>query len=166
MISHISHTNNKIPPQRIGVAVRDLVILGGGGRGEENLQCSHSQNHHHRRLDPPLHLNRPNQNRRQNRQRQIRHNRHSRKKETDGAVEPRIAHARAGPPQRIDGVADVTNGDNKDDGRAKLQRDEPPQRPGESAAPVGDADQTDTDAALDGDSAGCVKEFGNVKELF
>lgn len=63
-------------------------------------------------------------------------------------------------------MTDIANGDNEDDGRAELQRDEAPQRVGEAAAAIGDADQTDTDTALDGDSAGCVKEFGNVKELF
>lgn len=63
-------------------------------------------------------------------------------------------------------MTDITNGDNEDDGRAELQRDEAPQRPCESSAAVGDADQTDADTALDGDSASCVKEFGNVEELF
>lgn len=37
-------------------------------------------------------------------------------------------------------MTDVANGDNKDDGGAELQRDEAPQRPGEPAAAIGDAD--------------------------
>lgn len=37
-------------------------------------------------------------------------------------------------------MTDVANGDNEDDGRAELQRDEAPQRPGKAAAAIRDAD--------------------------
>lgn len=62
-------------------------------------------------------------------------------------------------------MADVANGHDEDDGRAELQRHQAPEGPGESAASIGNAHQTDADAALDRHRAGGVKEFGNVEEL-
>lgn len=128
-------------------------------------QSSHPQNNHYRELQPPLHLDWPNENRRQDRQRQVRDNRYGREEEADGAVELRIADANARAPQSIYRVADVTDCDDEDDRRAELQRDQAPERVGEPAAAIGDAHQADADTALDGHSASGVEEFGNVKEL-
>lgn len=128
-------------------------------------QSSHAQDDHHGDLQPPLHLDGPDQDGGQDGQRQVGDDGHDREEEADGAVEPRIAAAHAGAPQGVHRMADVSDGDDEDNGRAELERDQTPECVGEPAAPVGDADQADADTTLDGDSAGGVEELGDVEKL-
>lgn len=128
-------------------------------------QSSQAQNHNHRELQPALHLDWPQQNRRENRQRQVRDDRHGREEEADMAVEARVTHTACLAPQGRHRVADVADGDDENDRAAELQGDEGPEAPDEGAAGLGDADQADADATFDRDRAGGVEEFGDVEEL-
>lgn len=130
-------------------------------------QSSQTQDHRDGYLGSPLHLHIPQQDARQDSQRPVRDDGHGREVEADTAVELIAARAVSRlAPERGDGVAQVGDGHNEDDGGRDRRADDGPQRPDEAAARVGDAEQTHADAGFDGHGAGGVEELGDEEELF
>ncbi len=62
-------------------------------------------------------------------------------------------------------MTDISNTDDEDDGRKEGCDYDGPDPPYKRSTSVGNAEEGYSNATLDGNSTGCIEEFGNEEEL-